>query len=603
MSIPILTVSVRQELDVVTARRRARHLAALLGFDPQDQTRISTAVSEIARNAFAYGQGGRVEFAVEGDAPQRMRVTISDKGPGIPNLKRILAGGYQSQTGMGLGIIGAQRLMDDCTIETAEGAGTVVTLMKRLPLHAPKVTPERSLQISDELARIRLELPLEELQHQNQVLLQTLDELHQRQEEMARLNQELEDTNRGVVALYAELDEKAEHLRRADELKSRFLSNMSHEFRTPLNSILALSRLLLDRTDGDLSGEQEKQINFIRQGAESLSELVNDLLDLAKVEAGKTEVHVAPFLAGDLFGALRGMLRPLLQNDSVNLVFDAPEAPLMVESDEGKIAQILRNLISNALKFTDQGEVRVSATLLPGESQVMFSVADSGVGIPQEHQETIFQEFTQLAGRLQNRVKGTGLGLPLSRRLAELLGGGIELESSPGVGSTFRLIIPRVYAEHQKTAGKKIYLKQHDQVIASHPAAKGVLVIDDEDAARYLVKHNLQNTQYVVSEARNGHEGIKRARTEQPDLIVLDLVMPGITGFEVLEALKSDPATEPIPVIIFTSKVLEPEERALLTSRGASILPKDKISRDIVALIGRIIAEQGSGRTVRPEGT
>ena len=179
---------------------------------------------------------------------------------------------------------------------------------------------------------------------------------------MQQLNRELEDTNRGVVALYAELDERADHLRRADELKSRFLSNMSHEFRTPLNSILALSRLLLARSDGELTPEQEKQVHFIRKAAENLTELVNDLLDLAKVEAGKTVVTPVEFAVADLFGALRGMLRPLLVGDAVALVFeDAAGHAAELYTDEGKVSQILRNFISNAIKFTERGEVRVWA--------------------------------------------------------------------------------------------------------------------------------------------------------------------------------------------------------------------------------------------------
>ena len=272
--------------------------------------------------------------------------------------------------------------------------------------------------------------------------MRTLDELRQRQEELTRLNRELEDTNRGVVALYAELDERADHLRRADEVKTRFLSNMTHEFRTPLNSILALTRLLLDHVDGELSPEQERQVYFIRKSAENLSELVNDLLDLAKVEAGKIVVRPAEFEVRNLFGALRGMLRPLLLNTSVNLVFDEPEGIPPLNTDEGKVSQILRNFISNALKFTEQGEVRVSAKLSPDGRSVVFSVTDTGIGIAPEHQDIIFQEFTQLENAVQRKVRGTGLGLPLSKKLAELLGGSVSVASELGLGSTFSATHP-----------------------------------------------------------------------------------------------------------------------------------------------------------------
>ena len=165
------------------------------------------------------------------------------------------------------------------------------------------------------------------MQHQNQELLGALEEIRTRQADLTRLNRELEDTNRGVVALYAELDEKADHLRRADELKSRFLSNMSHEFRSPLNSILALSGLLLGRTDGELTAEQAQQVGYVRRAAQDLLELVNDLLDLAKVEAGKVEVKPVEFEAANLFAALRGMLRPLLLNQSVDLIFERRGRP------------------------------------------------------------------------------------------------------------------------------------------------------------------------------------------------------------------------------------------------------------------------------------
>src|SRR5690606_29686600 len=226
---------------------------------------------------------------------------------------------------------------------------------------------------------------------QNQELLATLAELNARQDELIQLTRELEDTNRGMVALYAELDEKADYLRRADEMKSRFLSNMSHEFRTPLSSIRALSRLLLDRTDGELTSEQEKQIAFILRQSESLSELVNDLLDLAKIEAGKIEVRPAKFDVGELFSALRGMLRPLLVTQRVDLVFEQPPERLVMETDEAKVSQILRNFISNALKFTEAGEVRVWTEILPGGESVRFSVRDTGIGIAPEHQRIIFE--------------------------------------------------------------------------------------------------------------------------------------------------------------------------------------------------------------------
>jgi signal transduction histidine kinase len=390
----ILMVTLQREQDVVFTRQRARQIAQVLGFDAQDQTRIATAVSEIARNALTYAGGGQVAFHLEGQTPpQLLQVSISDQGPGIPHLQKILAGQYQSPTGLGLGLRGAQRLMDQVHITSAPGQGTTVWLQKLLPRHAPVLIGQHLHQLVDTLMQQRPHDPLTEVQQQNQELLHTLEALRVRQDDLLRLNRELEDTNRGVVALYAELDEQAEHLRRADELKSRFLSNMSHEFRTPVNSILSLARLLLDHTDGLLTDEQTKQVSYIRTAAEALSELINDLLDLAKIEAGKVTVRPAPFAVSDLFSALRGMLRPLLVTDRVTLVFDEPEALPLLASDEGKVSQILRNFLSNALKFTEQGDIRVSATLTPAGDAVVFAVADTGIGIAPEDQEAIFEQW------------------------------------------------------------------------------------------------------------------------------------------------------------------------------------------------------------------
>src|SRR5262249_47785854 len=241
-------------------------------------------------------------------------------------------------------------------VETAPGRGTTITLGKLLPSKHPSFVKKDLDSLLSTLEERAPQNPYEELQQQNKELLNTLDELRARQVELAQLNQELDETNRGVVALYAELDDKADFLQRASELKSHFLSNMSHEFRTPLNSITALSGILLDRLDGDLTPEQEKQVRFVRNSAQGLTELVNDLLDLAKVEAGKVTIRPGHFQVQGLFAALRGMLRPLLsQNSSVNLTFDEPEGIQELFTDEAKVSQILRNFISNALKFTERG--------------------------------------------------------------------------------------------------------------------------------------------------------------------------------------------------------------------------------------------------------
>jgi signal transduction histidine kinase len=258
---------------------------------------------------------------------------------------------------------------------------------------------------------------------------------------IAALTVELAETNHGVVALYAELDDQAMRLREASELKSRFLSYMSHEFRTPLGSIRSLTRILLDRMDGPLTEEQEKQVRFIQSAATELSEMVDDLLDLAKVEAGRVTISPAWFEMVDLFSALRGMFKPILSSDSVSLIFEEPVDVSKIYTDDKKLSQILRNFISNALKFTPQGEVRVTARRTGGEF-VTFAVTDTGIGIGPEYLDTIFQDFVQVSAPIQKRLRGSGLGLSLSRKLAVVLGGQVAVESTLGKGSTFSVTIP-----------------------------------------------------------------------------------------------------------------------------------------------------------------
>jgi signal transduction histidine kinase/DNA-binding response OmpR family regulator len=707
----LLSLALHHDQDVVTARQRAAELGQLLGFDTSEQTRVATAVSEIARNAFRYATGGSVEFGVDDESrPQRLVITVTDQGPGIQQLDDVLSGRYQSATGMGMGIVGARRLMDDFRIDTS-ARGTTVTLHKFLSPRHDVVSAERGRQITEAIARKQPVGLMEEVQQQNQALLRTLDDLQRKQLELAHLNRELEDTNRGVVALYAELDEKADHLRRADELKSRFLSNMTHEFRTPVNSILGLSNLLLD--DCQRAGrEPDPEVIYIRKAAEQLSELVNDLLDLAKVEAGKTIVRPVEFQVENLFGALRGMLRPLLMNQSVSLVFEDAAGLPAVYSDEGKVSQILRNLLSNALKFTERGEVRVAAAA-PEPEWIVFTVADTGIGIAPEDQPRIFEEFTQLEHRLQTQVRGTGLGLPLSRRLAELLGGSLAVTSEPGVGSTFTLRLPLGYTSFRgdpdgeltwepepgklpllvvedapdaqyfyekvlRSSAYQIYpaytlhdaetalqrmepaavildivlgpenawdllarLRRHQQTSAtpivvissadvrakaiglgadaylSKPIDRRtlldtlttlqartvrpikVLSIDDDEVARYLVRQCLPAPAFEVTEAASGGEGLARVLEARPDVILLDLMMPDLNGWQVLQRLRAAEATRDVPVVIVTSHVITPAQRDSLEGTFA-IVSKQDLARATLAPIVQAATGRDDGRQERP---
>jgi Signal transduction histidine kinase len=586
-STPISSISLHYDYDLVAARRRARQVAALFGFDEQDQTRISTVASEIARNALRYGRGGRIEFhLVEEGAQQALQMAVTDRGPGIPNLSEVLGGNYRSSTGMGIGITGARRLMDAFEIITSPEQGTSVVMRKNRPAGVLPIARRDVEALVDQLARQKPENPLEEIQQQNGELLAALATLSEKQNQLEHLNQELEDTNRGVLALYAELDEKADHLRRADQLKTRFLSDMSHEFRTPVNSILALTRLAEEEVTTD---DGRKQIGLIRRAADDLATLVNDLLDLAKIEAGKIEIHPAEFEIDNLFSALRGMLRPLLLNRSLSLVFEDPEGSPVMNSDEAKISQILRNFISNALKFTEAGEVRVTASAQ--QSMVLFTVTDTGIGIAPEDQERIFEEFTQVDSPIQRRHHGTGLGLPLTRRLAALLGGRVGVRSEKGAGSSFWAEIPREYTG-----------SSHDpQMTLTPPGAKPptertILLIDDDETARYTLSNFARREKVRIVEAENGMQGISRAQAEHPDLILLDLMMPGIGGHEVLARLKSDQSTSAIPVVVVSSRFLNDAEREEILTHAAGIMNKADLSRDLVTrTIDDVLARERGG--------
>lgn len=583
----ILTAVIGNELDVVGARQRARQIAALCGFGVQDQVRIATAVSELARNVWNYAGTGKIHFAIEGStAPQVFAIRIEDRGPGIAQLDHILAGQYESQTGMGLGILGARRLMDRFHIHSVPGKGTDITLQKFFPREAPLLTGPAIGALSGSLQALPSDITLSEVQQQNHELLATLAELKTRQDELLQLTRELEDTNRGVVALYAELDEKADHLRRADQMKSRFLSNMSHEFRTPLSSIRALAKLLIDRVDGELSTEQEKQVMFILQSAVGLNDLVNDLLDLAKIEAGKVDVHANTFNVADLFSALRGMLRPLLVSESLNLTFIDPDPALEMHTDEGKLSQILRNFISNALKFTETGAIIVSATPLPQEGMIRFAVSDTGLGISAEDQQFIFEEFSQVENHLQRRVKGTGLGLPLCRNLATLLDGKVAVDSTPGVGSVFSLALPVRHAPRAggDAAPQPAQAAAHDQRIP-------VLVVEDNASIRLLYEKFLAETEFRPVFARSVREAVELWEQDRPAAVILDILLHGENSWHWLAELKNDPLRRQVPVIIATE--IEDERKGLALGADAYYI-KPLLQAQLLSTL-RTLTQHGAG--------
>jgi signal transduction histidine kinase/CheY-like chemotaxis protein len=594
---PILSMEINNETDVVSVRQRARRIAELVGFETQDQTRIATAVSEIARNAYEYAGRGKASFRLESgkEKPQTFVVSIKDEGPGIADVDAVLDGTYKSNHGMGVGILGARRLVEDFHIVSSAKQGTLIELGKPLPKRNKTLTKDALLALTTKLTNERSGAqPLQMLSLQNFELVQSLDELKQRQSELGELNRELEDTNRGVVALYGELEQKAEQLREASELKTRFLSHMSHEFRTPLNSILALADLLIKRVDGDLTGEQEKQVSFIKRSAESLFELVNDLLDIAKLEAGRVDVRLSTFTVEELLSGLRGVLKPLQKGDGVELVFDEPAPGLpKLTNDEGKITQIIRNFVANALKFTHKGEVRLHVSQAENGARVLFSVSDTGIGIDDKDKERIFEEFSQIDSPTQRMVKGTGLGLSLCRRLAQILEGEILLTSELGKGSTFTLSIPPVLGSGDETPAPIPDLGSEPVAANVEPREREaiVLIVDDDPAFRYALRQMItaDGRAFIVEEAHDGEEALEKARNFTPDVIVLDLQMPRRDGYEVLQDLRADPDTSAIPVLISSSADIDMVAQPRLATANAFLSKRELTRHTIAAALDKIL--------------
>jgi len=401
-------------------------------------------------------------------------------------------------------------------------------------------------------------------------------------DELKNLYKELEISNTGTIALYKELDVKNQQLEELDHLKSQFLANMSHELRTPLNSIIGFTGIILQGLSGKINDEQKKQLAMVYDSGKHLLGLINNVLDLSKITSGRMEVIPETFHLSEVINSVIVMITPLTNDKNLKLlVTNMPAPELKIYSDKNKVKQILINLLNNAIKFTDKGQIEVSTNFLPG-GEIEISVSDTGIGIRKDALDYIFDEFRQIEGTVVRDKAGTGLGLSITNKLIKLLKGKIWVESEYGIGSKFTFVLP-------------LRLSTTEVVKLAIPGKKEitkplVLTVEDDPEAQEILRTYLENNGYQVIQAYTGTEAIKLAKEYKLYAITLDIIMPSRDGWDILQELKSIPQTADIPVIIVSIV----DNRELGLSMGAiAYLAKPVEPDELIRVLGNIERENG----------
>jgi signal transduction histidine kinase/DNA-binding response OmpR family regulator len=423
-----------------------------------------------------------------------------------------------------------------------------------------------------------------ELEAQAEKLQTSEEELKVQQEELMQANQELEERTRQleernalIVERNLEIQQKAEELALTTKYKSEFLANMSHELRTPLNSILLLSRLMGENNEANLTSDQVEYAKVIQSSGQGLLSLIDEILDLSKIEAGKMELEYNSVMVQEIVGDMKNLFAPVAREKGVQFDLQiAPDVPSQIETDKLRLEQVLRNLLSNAIKFTAEGSVSLTVSILPdNQSFLSFSVKDTGIGIPAEKQSLIFEAFQQADGSTRRKYGGTGLGLSISRELIRLLGGEIKLTSEPGKGSEFTVYVPKrkmaaaqkepIFAREvvpalpaEKPQEKDMRVEHIPEALPDdrssvQPNDKIILIIEDDTGFAKALSDFAHQNGYKALMAVRGDEGVALAQQYRPIGILLDIQLPVKDGWEVMEELKSNPDTRHIPVHIMSS--------------------------------------------------
>jgi len=453
-----------------------------------------------------------------------------------------------------------------------------------------------------------------ELEVQAEKLQVSEEELRVQQEELQQTNQELEERSRSLeeknqLILFRNLDiqKKAEELAQTTQYKSEFMANMSHELRTPLNSILLLSRLLSENNNQNLSADQIEYARVIQNSGQGLLELIDEILDLSRIESGKLQLEHSIVTIDELVADMRMLFAPLAKDKNLDLKFIVEEGtPPQLETDKMRLEQILKNLLSNAFKFTARGYIQLRISPSFQKNYIDIAVRDSGIGIPQDKHQLIFEAFQQADGSTRRQYGGTGLGLSISRELARLLGGDITLTSAPGEGAAFRVTIPRFRMEElpeiPAPLGTKITPAPADGEVLQYtladippdvpddrsnivPGDKALLIVEDDSYfARSLLEFGRKKGYKGIISVR-GDTATSLAKTYNPIGILLDIQLPVKSGWEVMEELKKNPMTRHIPVHIISSFEAKSES---ITKGAIDFISKPAASENMAAVFERI---------------
>ncbi len=449
------------------------------------------------------------------------------------------------------------------------------------------------------LAYSRIQEISTRLEDQNRELTEQSRELSAQAEAMRQQNAEMAVQANVMREQNAELEAQKKQLDDANRLKSVFLSNMSHELRTPLNSVIALSGVLSRRLAGAIPEEEYSYLDVIERNGRHLLGLINDILDLSRIEAGREEVSLSHFSIKDLVRTVVAMIEPQATEKHIALTYDVSDTLPTVTSDLSKCQHILQNIVANAVKFTSQGSVDIEAVV--ADNEIRISVADTGIGINEESLRYIFDEFRQADERIARTYGGSGLGLSIAKKYARLLNGSIDVKSTPGRGSVFTLRLPLTLSmtSSEDTPVEAPVYSQPAGAVEQPSLTPGnvhtILVVEDSEPAVIQIKDILIGKGYTVRVARNGREALEQIGRELPDAMILDLMMPEVDGFEVLKQIRADERTAPIPVLILTAKHITVEELKVLKGNHIhQLIQKGDVSRSgILSAVSKMIAMSG----------